>query len=124
MCPKYAVGTSCNTVQYSNYASVHAFVTEAKQKRVSVLNHPAEYVERILQGLSRETNHAAGFSQSQHNCEDMDDEEDESGGDMDFTWDPSHDDTPPIGLSAYAEGAPYTKEFLQALAGSSPAKRK
>lgn len=123
-CPRYAVGKSCDPHQFNSYASVHAFVTEAKQKRVSVLNHPAETVERILQGLSRESSHAAGFSQSQHNCEDSNGEEDECGDDMSFTWDPTEDDTPSVGLSAYAEGAPYTKEFLQALAGSSPAKRK
>lgn len=123
-CSKFAIGTKCDQQENVSYETVLERIDSVQEQGVSVLNYDTSYVQKILtkvrQGVSQ---HAAGFSQVDYNC---DDDDNDFGGDESTAfeaWNPEEMLPQKKGLSAYAEAKPYVKEFVQALEASDPQKR-
>jgi hypothetical protein len=91
------------------------------------LNYTDSEVSSAFRALNDGADNAAGFTQESYNCydgewpgDDNDDDDDDGGGGgaIDFSWDPSGTPEGKTSSTAYAEGAPFCKEFLQELDGS------
>jgi len=76
-CSKFAIGSSCNIVESnSGYEEVSACIQRVREKKVSVLNYTDAEVASALRAFERGGDNAAGFTQSQHNCESSDGDDD------------------------------------------------
>jgi len=116
----FALGSNCD-LELHGYDEVFAFILKAKNQMVATLNYTDTDVEVALRAVETSDPNAAGFSQSQHNCEDFDNFDEEP---IDFQWEPSEKLAPRDGLSPYAEIAPYLRDLHKAAENSSPENRK
>lgn len=115
-CEKYAVGSQCDASKFPSRKEVSDRIMKVKEKDVVALNYSEDEINRALRVLNGGGNHAAGFSQSQHNC----DESDDDSGIAFNDWDASVNPAPTRGSSAYAEAQPHLKDFQKAIEGLTP----
>jgi hypothetical protein len=87
-------------------------------KSVSILNYTESEVELALRRMGEGAEHAAGFSQSMHNCDD----DDNDGGTIMFDWNDSIKPANAGGNTTYAEGLPHAQDWLKAYEGIRSAK--
>ena len=117
-CKKFAVGSRCDSSSYPTYESVLERINSVRGKRVSVVNYTELEVGLALQRMYERSEHAAGFNQSIHNCDD-------DCGTITFDWDCSIKAANAAATIAYAEGLPHVKDWLKAFEGiRSPELRK
>jgi hypothetical protein len=83
-----------------------------REKGAAVLNYSDKDVESALHCMGGGREHAAGFSQSQHNCDEWPCNDDDDDDKITFDWDKSARQAAAEGISAYAETMPYTKDFF------------
>ena len=93
-----------------------------KSQEPVALNYISEEISSALRSLEGGINNAAGFSQSQHNCEDSDDVFDsEDDAAIISSWDASAAACAPRpSASNYDKVAPVLKELMQALENLTP----
>jgi hypothetical protein len=118
-CKKIAFGNECNKNEFRGYDAVYNQMKWIREKGAAVLNYSDKDVENALHCMGGGQEHAAGFSQSQHNynkwpCDDN----------ITFDWDKSARQAAAEGISAYAETMPYTKDFKTAVEGCSAGTQK
>jgi hypothetical protein len=117
-CGEFAVGPQCDSSSYPSYESVLNRINAVRGKSVSILNYTESEVELALQRMGEGAEHAAGFSQSMHNCDD----DDNDGGTIMFDWNDSIKPANAGGNTTYAEGLPHAQDWLKAYEGIRSAK--
>lgn len=123
-CTRFAVGSKCNSSKFDTYEAVRNHVMSVKEKKVVSINYSEADIQRALRALNEGGDHAAGFSQTQHNCEEWSDDDDDGGGSIAFNFDALTNAPSRTKSSAYEEGLPRTKDFLKAIEGVSSEARK
>jgi hypothetical protein len=71
-CRKFAVGSNCNASKYYHEA-VSDQIMKVKEKDVRALNYSEDEINCAIRVSNGGSNHAEGFSQSQHNWDELED---------------------------------------------------
>jgi hypothetical protein len=118
--PKFAVGSGRSGPHVGTYDEVWERISMMKSKEPVALNYSSTEVALALMSLEGGINTAAGLSQSQHNCEDYNDEFDDDDAAMFSSWDATAAAAPRPTASNYEKAVPAIKELQQALENSTP----
>jgi hypothetical protein len=93
-------------------------IMKVKEKDVMALNYSEDEINCAIRVSNGGSNHAEGFSQSQHN---WDESEDYSGIALNINkWDVLVNPAPAKGSSAHAEAQPHLRDLQKALEGLMP----
>jgi len=115
-CTKFAIGRKCNTTNgLDTYASISNRLQDIQERRVVARNVEDTFVQQVLANASTGVggSHAAGFSQSQHNCD---------LPDLSFNgWDAFA--VPEAGVATQGESAAVVRAWQQALSRATPDER-
>jgi hypothetical protein len=107
-CEKIVFGNECNENELGGYDAVYNSIKQIREKSAAVLNYSDMDVDNALHRMGGGREHAAGFSQSQHNCDEWPCDDDDDDDNITFDWDKSARQAPAEGIYAYAETMLYT----------------
>jgi len=107
---KFSIGSNCSEEEIGGYAEIWARICRVKKQRAAALNYSASEIISALRSEEKAQVHAAGFTQSQHNCDSSEDESTISFG----NWD-SAELEPRAELSGYDKAAPFIQQLHQSI---------
>jgi hypothetical protein len=115
--PKHAISIDSEGQGNRTYHEVYSRITSTKSQEPAILKYSKAEVASAIRSFVDGSSNAAGFSQSQHNCESWDDDDD---GAVLPSFDSPANAACKLPAASKAEAAAVVKELRQAMENSTP----